>query len=181
MKKDDQGLWSVTIGPLKPEFYTYTFLVDGVQALDPSNPMTSRDGLAYSSSLRMSGDRTANYQIKDVPHGALTQVWYSSPTLNLTRRAYVYTPPGYEPGGNARYPVFYLLHGGGGDEDAWTTLGHRPWCQKGTRVPGFSNRGDSERVAEIFRPCGVQTFIRDHIHRFEAEVMARPVGDQNTG
>lgn len=126
MKKDAQGIWSVTIGPLKPEFYTYTFLVDGVQALDPSNPMISRDGSAYSSSLRMSGDRTTNYQIKDVPHGALTQVWYSSPTLNLTRRAYIYTPPGYEPSGNTRYPVFYLLHGGGGDEDAWTTLGRAP-------------------------------------------------------
>ena len=71
MAKDDQGVWSVTIGPLKPEFYTYTFLVDGVQALDPGNSMISRDGAAYSSSLRMSGDRTANYQLKDVPHGAL--------------------------------------------------------------------------------------------------------------
>jgi len=126
MTKDDQGVWSVTIGPLKPEFYTYTFLVDGVQALDPGNSMISRDGAAYSSSLRMSGDRTANYQLKDVPHGALTRVWYPSPTLNMTRRAYIYTPPGYETSGNTRFPVFYLLHGGGGDEDAWTTLGRTP-------------------------------------------------------
>jgi enterochelin esterase-like enzyme len=126
MKKDDQGLWSVTIGPLKPEYYTYSFTVDGIAALDPSNSATSRDGAAYSSALRMTGDRTANYQIKDVPHGLLTQVWYPSPTLNLTRRLYIYTPPGYDPAGTARYPVFYLLHGGGGDEDAWTTLGRAP-------------------------------------------------------
>jgi enterochelin esterase-like enzyme len=126
MKKDDQGVWSVTIGPLKPEFYTYTIVVDGVQALDPSNPMISRDGSNYSSALRMTGDKTKNYEIKDVPHGALTQVWYPSPTLKLTRRVYIYTPPGYEPTGNTRYPVFYLLHGGGGDEDAWTTLGRAP-------------------------------------------------------
>ena len=126
MKKDDQGLWSITIGPLKPEFYTYTFVVDGVQALDPSNSLSSRDGAAYSSALRMTGGRTENYQIADVPHGGLTQVWYPSPTLKLTRRMYVYTPPGYDPAGTTRYPVFYLLHGGGGDEDAWTTLGRAP-------------------------------------------------------
>ncbi|MCX6627131.1 MAG: alpha/beta hydrolase-fold protein, partial [Candidatus Solibacter sp.] len=126
MTKGDQGVWSVTIGPLKPEFYTYTFVVDGVQALDPSNSMISRDGSRYSSSLRMSGEKTANYQLGDVPQGTVSLVWYPSPTLNLTRRMYVYTPPGYEKSGNTRYPVFYLLHGGGGDEDAWTTLGRAP-------------------------------------------------------
>ena len=126
MTKDDKGVWSLTVGPLKPEFYTYTFVVNGVQALDPSNSLTSRDGSRYSSSLRMSGEKTGNYQSGDVPHGTVSLVWYPSPTLNLTRRAYIYTPAGYEKSGNTRYPVFYLLHGGGGDEDAWTTLGRAP-------------------------------------------------------
>jgi enterochelin esterase family protein len=126
MTKDAQGVWSLTIGPLKPEFYTYTFVVDGAQAFDPSNSFISRDGSRYSSSLRMSGEKTANYQVNDVPHGTVSAVWYPSPTLDLTRRMYVYTPPGYEAGGTTRYPVFYLLHGGGGDEDAWSTLGRAP-------------------------------------------------------
>jgi len=126
MARDDKGVWSLTIGPLEPEFYTYTFVVDGVQAFDPSNTLISRDGRRYSSSLRLSGERTANYQLGDVPHGTVSLVWYPSPTLNLTRRMYVYTPPGYETSGDTRYPVFYLLHGGGGDEDAWTTLGRAP-------------------------------------------------------
>jgi enterochelin esterase-like enzyme len=63
--------------------------------------------------------------VNDVPHGTVAQVWYPSPMLKLTRRLYVYTPPGYETG-KARYPVFYLLHGGGGDEGDWTNLGRAP-------------------------------------------------------
>jgi enterochelin esterase-like enzyme len=126
MSKDDQGIWSITVGPVKPEFYTYTFVVDGVQALDPRNPLVSRDGSRYSSSLRIPGEKTANYQVNDVPHGTVAQIWYPSPSLNMTRRMYVYTPPGYETSGSTRYPVFYLLHGGGGDEDVWTNLGRAP-------------------------------------------------------
>jgi enterochelin esterase family protein len=125
MTKGDNGVWSATIGPLKPEYYVYVFVVDGAQALDPQNVFHVRDGTRYGNSLRIPGDLTADYAVNDVPHGALSLVWYPSPTLKLTRRLYVYTPPGYETS-TARYPVFYLLHGGGGDEDAWTNLGRAP-------------------------------------------------------
>jgi len=125
MTKDDQGVWSATIGPLKPEYYIYVFNVDGVTALDPRNVFVARDGMRYGSALRLRGDATANYDVNDVPHGTVSLVWCPAPSLNLTRRMYVYTPPGYETG-SARYPVLYLLHGGGGDEDAWTNLGRAP-------------------------------------------------------
>ena len=125
MTKGDNGVWSATIGPLKPEYYVYVFVVDGVQAFDPRNPFHVRDGTRYGNSLRIPGDLTANYDVNDVPHGTLSLIWYPSPALKMTRRLYVYTPPGYE-AGTARYPVFYLLHGGGGDEDAWTALGRAP-------------------------------------------------------
>jgi enterochelin esterase-like enzyme len=125
MAKEDSGVWLATIGPLKPEYYVYVFVVDGVQAFDPQNPLHVRDGSRYGNSLRIPGDLTANYAVNDVPHGTLSLIWYPSPALKLTRRLYVYTPPGYETS-TARYPVFYLLHGGGGDEDAWTTLGRAP-------------------------------------------------------
>ena len=125
LSKDDKGVWSVTIGPLKPEYYTYVFVVDGVQALDPQNVLHMRDGARYSNSLRIPGPLTAGYDINDVPHGTIAQVWYPSGSLKMTRRLYIYTPPGYETS-TARYPVFYLLHGGGGDEDAWTALGRTP-------------------------------------------------------
>lgn len=125
MTKGENGVWSATIGPLKPEYYIYVFVVDGVQALDPQNVIHVRDGQRYGNALRVPGEFTSGYGVNDVPHGTLHLVWYPSPALKLTRRLYVYTPPGYETGA-ARYPVFYLLHGGGGDEDAWTALGRAP-------------------------------------------------------
>ncbi|HVO12810.1 MAG TPA: alpha/beta hydrolase-fold protein [Vicinamibacteria bacterium] len=125
MLRDQEGVWSVTIGPLQPDFYGYWFLVDGARTLDPRNVLTARDGVRFASQLRVPGAASADYETNDVPHGTLAQVWYPSPTLGARRRMYVYTPPGYE-AGRERYPVLYLLHGGGGDEDAWTTLGRAP-------------------------------------------------------
>ncbi|HER08784.1 MAG TPA: glycosyl hydrolase [Bacteroides sp.] len=124
--KNDTGLWSVTAGPLEPEIYTYAFYVDGVKVLDPANTSVVRDGRRFESMLLIPGERSALYMVRDVPHGTLSKVWYESPTLEMNRRMYVYTPPGYAESGD-RYPVLYLLHGGGGDEDAWTTLGRT--CQ----------------------------------------------------
>jgi enterochelin esterase-like enzyme len=126
MSKDDQGVWSVTTGPLDPELWGYTFSVDGVRTLDPGNPETKRDGVRYDNILLISGPESALYEVRDVPHGTVAAVWYESPTLKMVRRMYVYTPPGYE-NGHGRYPVFYLLHGGGGDEEAWCTLGRANW------------------------------------------------------
>jgi enterochelin esterase family protein len=120
--RNDTGLWSTTLGPLQPEFYGYTFIIDGVTILDPSNPQIKRDGVRNASVLLVPGKESDLYAVKDIQHGTLSKVWYESPTLKLTRRMYVYTPAGYEKG-RSKYPVLYLLHGGGGDEDAWTTLG----------------------------------------------------------
>jgi enterochelin esterase family protein len=125
MSKDQEGLWSVTVGPLEPEFYGYSFSVDGVQVLDPSNPQIKRDGTRNASVLMVPGEKSDLYLVKDVPHGTLSKVWYDSPTLGMKRLMYVYTPAGYE-SSSEKYPVLYLLHGGGGDEDAWTTLGRAP-------------------------------------------------------
>ncbi len=125
MTKNDTGLWVLTLGPLSPEFYGYTFNVDGVTVLDPSNARIKRDGFRNASVLLVPGKESELYEVQDVPHGILAKVWYDSPTLNLKRRMYVYTPPGYENGTDS-YPVLYLFHGAGGDEDAWTTLGRAP-------------------------------------------------------
>jgi len=123
MTKDDQGIWSVTVGPLGAQLWGYWYLVDGVKALDPSNGETQRDGFRIDNLLMISGPESDMWDFKNVPHGTVQIVWYSSPTLKQDRRRmYVYTPPGYE-SGQTRYPVLYLLHGGGGDEDAWVTMG----------------------------------------------------------
>jgi enterochelin esterase-like enzyme len=121
--KNDTGLFVLTVGPLKPELYGYTFMVDGVRTIDPNNVQVRRDGTNYQSYFIVPGPASDLYfQKNGVPHGTVNEIWYKSSVLNIDRRVYVYTPAGYE-GGSARYPVFYLLHGAGGDEDAWTTMG----------------------------------------------------------
>jgi len=121
--RNDTGLFSLTVGPLKPELYGYTFSIDGVTSIDPNNVQVRRDGARYQSYFIVAGTESDLYFHKnDVAHGTVTKVWYKSEVLGFQRRVYVYTPAGYE-GGTQKYPVFYLLHGAGGDEDAWTNMG----------------------------------------------------------
>jgi enterochelin esterase-like enzyme len=123
MMRDTAGVWSTTIGPLSPQLWGYSFLVDGAKVLDPGNGETQRDGARYDNLLMVSGPESEWWEFKQVPHGTVQAVWYPSPALKLSgRRMMVYTPPGYETS-TAKYPVLYLLHGGGGDEDAWLTMG----------------------------------------------------------
>lgn len=122
---DGNGTWSVTLPVPVPELYTYNFIVDGVVVNDPANVMMQRDGTRYLSVLLVPGKETENY-FEASKRGTLSQVWYDSPTLGLNRRMFVYTPHGYETS-TAKYPVLYLLHGAGGDEDAWSTMGRT--CQ----------------------------------------------------
>jgi enterochelin esterase-like enzyme len=127
MTRDAGGVWSTTVGPMKPQLYGYWYLVDGVRALDPSNSETERDGSRYNTMLMVPGPQSDLWTFKDVPHGTVEQIWYPSPTLKMDqRRMYVYLPAEYNANPTKRYPVLYLQHGGGGDEDAWTTMGRAP-------------------------------------------------------
>jgi len=124
MKEDSLGVWSYTTAKLEPELYSYSFIVNGMRMLDPSNIYQNRDVATWTSIFIISdqkGDKGDLYSVNKVPHGNLSKVWYESPTLKLTRRMTVYTPAGYDKGKN--YPVLYLLHGAGGDENAWSELG----------------------------------------------------------
>ncbi|MEZ5071311.1 MAG: alpha/beta hydrolase-fold protein [Bacteroidales bacterium] len=122
LTKGAEDVWSLTVGPLEPTMYHYNLFIDGVSVIDPKNAHALRDGVRYASLLMVPGEGSKLFEINEVPHGTLSKVWYESPTLELYRRMYVYTPPGYADS-NEKYPVLYLLHGGGGDEDAWTALG----------------------------------------------------------
>ena len=121
---EKDGVWTYTTGQLPAELYSYTFRVDGQQMLDPQNVYINRD-IASTMNIfivsRETGDCGDLYRVNEVAHGDVAKVWYDSPTLGMKRRMTVYTPAGYDRGKN--YPVLYLLHGAGGDEDAWTTLG----------------------------------------------------------
>jgi len=167
MTKDDQGVWSVTVGPLESEMYGYTFNVDGARVWDPANNTLKRDGTNVVSVVIVPGGDGDLYMNKDVPHGTLSKVWYPSPTLDLEqRRMYVYTPPGYETSGED-YPVLYLLHGMGGDEDAWTSLGRTPQI-----MDNLIARGDVEPMLVVMtNGNATQASAPD----------ARPAGQEDAG
>jgi enterochelin esterase-like enzyme len=123
LKEGQEGVWEYTTPePLKPELYSYSFIVDGLRVNDPSNVYLIRDVSTLTNVFIIGGDRADFYKVNPMPHGTVSRVWYDSPALGLKRRMTVYTPAGYETGGK-RYPVLYLLHGMGGDEEAWISLG----------------------------------------------------------
>ena len=123
MTRDNQGVWSYTSAPLESEMHTYCFYVDGVRMLDPNNVYQLRDIATYTNYLLVDG-ACSNYLVHNVKHGTVAKVWYPAPKLGMEqRRMTVYTPAGYEDNANRKYPVLYLLHGAGGDENAWTELG----------------------------------------------------------
>ena len=124
--KEENGIWTYTTEPLEGELYSYSLIVDGFKTMDPSNIYQNRDIATWTNIFTLStekGDKGWYYEVHDVPHGNVSKVWYDSPTLGLKRRMTVYTPAGYEKNTKTKYPVFYLLHGSGGDEDAWADLG----------------------------------------------------------
>ncbi|MDR1557555.1 MAG: esterase [Tannerellaceae bacterium] len=123
LTKNAQGVWEFTTpNALAPELYSYSFIIDGVSVTDPNNVYMIRDVGSVTSIFIMGGGRADLYKVNDVPHGTVARRWYHSPSLNMDRRITIYTPPGYEQS-KGEYPVFYLLHGAGGDEEAWIALG----------------------------------------------------------
>ena len=124
LKEGKEGVWEYTTPePVAPELYTYTFKVDGQTMIDPSNVYINRDVASLTSLLLVDGNElTEHFKVKDVPHGTVSKIWYHSDHEGIDRRLTVYTPAGYETSGK-KYPVFYLLHGIGGDEEAWYTQG----------------------------------------------------------
>ena len=123
LKEGQEGVWEYTTPePLKPELYSYSFIVDGLRMNDPANVYLIRDVSTLTNVFIIGGDRADFYKVNPVPHGTVSRIWYDSPALGLERRMTVYTPAGYETSGK-RYPVLYLLHGMGGDEEACISLG----------------------------------------------------------
>jgi enterochelin esterase family protein len=120
MKKGENGVWEVTLGPIEPGAYRYNFNVDGVAVIDPRNPSISGSNNNVWSMFYVPG---ADFMdTKEVPHGAVAAVTYYSTVLKRFRRMHVYTPPGYEMG-QGKFPIFYLLHGAGDCDEAWTSVG----------------------------------------------------------
>jgi enterochelin esterase-like enzyme len=122
LTRGEDGVWSITIGPLSPDLYAYTMTVDGVRTLDPRNPQLKLGNSAHENMFDVPGPEAAFLENRPVPKGKVHLAWYPSRTLGVMRSMRVYTPPGYE-SGDTRYPVFYLLHGGGDNDTGWSSIG----------------------------------------------------------
>jgi len=163
-KKD--SVFEVKVGPLTSDMYEYDIILDGVPVLDPTNNMVTRDGAWIQNRLMVPGVMADIIDAKPVPHGDLKAIWYNSPTIGGERRMFVYTPPGYDKY-NKKYPVLYLLHGGGGDEEVWLSRGRANYIldnliAAGKAVPMIvviTNGNPNTPAAPLDRPAGMQNKV----------------------
>jgi enterochelin esterase family protein len=123
MQKDTSGIWSITVGPVKPDIYPYSFTVDNVQMADPNNSYIFANERFKRSIVDIPGSTPLIHSLQNVPHGKISYHYYKSGTLDTVRRVLVYTPPGYNANGKTKYPVLYLIHGGSDTEETWTKVG----------------------------------------------------------
>ncbi|MBN1154435.1 esterase [candidate division KSB1 bacterium] len=123
MTRDEQGVWSITLGPVVPDIYPYSYVVDGVRIMDPLNPLYFPNERFKNSLVDIPGDTALVHSLQDVPHGHVCYRYYQSGTLDQIRPLLIYTPPGYDDDASRRYPVLYLIHGMTDTEETWFKVG----------------------------------------------------------
>ena len=165
LTKAENGVWEVSVGPLEPGAYRYNFNVDGVATIDPRNPSISESNNNVWSLVAVPGSPV--FDVRNVPHGALSAVTYYSTTLGAFRRMHVYTPPGYTTN-TAKYPVFYLLHGAGDSDDSWSSVGRANVIldnliadKKARPMIVVMPAGHTRRTAGIGGRTGTEEFVKD--------------------
>lgn len=122
MTKDASGMWSVTVGPVKPDIYPYNFIVDGIQVMDPGNVAFFPNERFKGSLLDIPGETPLIHSLKNVAHGTVTYEYYPASDGTIGSLV-VYTPPEYEKNPSKKYPVFYLISGTTDTEEAWFKVG----------------------------------------------------------
>jgi enterochelin esterase-like enzyme len=123
MQKDDQGVWSATTEPLEPDYYGYSFIVDGVRMIDTANPLMKYNLLNTESEVHVPGPASLPWEVNDVPRGVIHRHTYKSAVADDERAYFVYTPPGYDAASRKKYPALYLLHGYSDDATGWWSVG----------------------------------------------------------
>ena len=127
MTKDANDVWSVTVGPIAPGVWEYSFQVDGLQMIDPGNPAIKPMREPRTSILHIPGQPPLLHDFQDVPHGTVRQHTYFSKSLGRVRELVVYTPPGYDKQADTRFPTLYLQHGMGDNQATWVAHGKAHW------------------------------------------------------
>lgn len=162
LKEGEHNVWEYTTPtPVASGMYTYSFIVNGDRVIDKENVAVNRDIAQLTSILLVPGGIGDLFMVQRVPHGTVSKTWYHSKTAGFDRRLTVYTPAGYETSGK-RYPVLYVLHGVGGDEDAWVTQGRATQIMDNLIASGkakemivvFTNGNISQEAAPLENSTG---------------------------
>ena len=161
MTKDENGVWTVTVGPIQPDIYPYSFWVDSVQLADPNNTLIFANERFKRSIVDIPGDAPLVHALQNVPHGTVSYRLYQSNTLGTTRPLLVYTPPGYDPQGNKKYPVLYLIHGGSDTEETWYKVGHMNFIADNLIAEGKATPMIIVMPYGNVRPAPMQDFTTD--------------------
>ncbi|MFA6327238.1 MAG: alpha/beta hydrolase-fold protein, partial [Bacteroidales bacterium] len=122
MDKNPDGIWTITLGPVAPDIYPYSFIVDGVTIMDPQNPEWFPNEKFKNSLVEVRGKEPLNHEITNVPHGSVDYTYYFSKALGMYAPVVVYTPPGYDQS-KKKYPVFYLISGTTDTEETFFKVG----------------------------------------------------------
>ena len=162
MVKDTSGFWTVTTDSISEGFHYYSLLIDGVAIADPASETFYGMG-RMASGIEIPFAGGAYYAMRNVPHGDIRIKKYFSRVTNSWRQFYLYTPPGYDSNINARYPVLYILHGGGEDETGWATQGKTDLILDNLiaakkAVPMIVVMPDANMVFSAFDEAGLQLF-----------------------
>jgi enterochelin esterase family protein len=157
MQKSPEGVWTATIGPLRPEMYTYVFDVDGTNGssiADPADGLMDMSDSVPDSMVLVPGTPPEPWEDQEVPHGVIHLHWYHSQIMGMERNYFVYTPPGYYEGTN-QYPVLYLLEGsGGGTPEDWFLVGraniiYDSLIAQGKVVPAVIVAADGQNIRQV--------------------------------
>jgi enterochelin esterase family protein len=170
MARDDQGVWSFTTPALEPDYYGYSFLVDGVRALDLNNPLMKYNLLSTESQVHVPGPASLPWELNDVPHGVIHRHFYHSAAAGDDRAYFVYTPPNYN-SSRKHYPVLYLLHGYSDDATAWWSVG-----QANVILDNLIARGHAKPMVVVM-PLGYGTM--EILHRGWARVREPDLWQRN--
>lgn len=175
LTKGDNDVWSVTLGPLEPDVYGYTFSIDGFRTLDPVNPGVKPMRSPTTSVLEVPGNPPRIWEFQDVPHGAVRLHDYQSKSLGRLRHLRVYTPPGYDRG-SRRYPVLYLFHGSGDNDATWIAFGHAHWILDnliagGKAKPMIVVMTDGHATAPQFTGVPGTNMISRNVSDFERDLL----------
>jgi enterochelin esterase-like enzyme len=164
MEKDTSGVWKITVGPIKPDIYPYSFWVDSVQVADPNNTYIFPNERFKRSIVDIPGNTPLIHSLQNVPHGKVSYRLYKSVTLGTTRELIVYTPPGFDPSGKTKYPVLYLVHGGSDIPETWIKVGRANLIADNLIAQGKAKKMIIVMPYGNVRPAPMPDFTKDVIN-----------------